>query len=131
MKRFLGSAIGFSPQRSNRIRKVILSPVSWLPGALSVSDKAAIKITHSLASSTEVKNAWNYISISPRDVTVCCLNEYGNNCTSTFGALFLSLIILKMVQTGTTLKNRGPVIFKLKHPRCVEYKLKYNITYTI
>jgi hypothetical protein len=102
--RLLSAAFKMAP-------RIILPSMSRLPGALSVSDKAAIKVTHSLASSTEVNNAWNYISTSPCVVTVCCLNENGNNCDSTFGALFLSLIILKMVQTGTTLNNREPVIF--------------------
>jgi len=87
-KRLLSAAFKLAP-------KITLPTLSWLPGALSVSDKAAIKVTHSLASSTEVKNAWNYISTSPCVVAVCCLNENGNNCTSTFGAIFLSLIILK------------------------------------
>lgn len=86
--------------------RIILPSMSRLPRALSVSDRAAIKVTHSFASSTEVKNTWNYVSSSPCVVTVCCLDENGNNCASTFGALFLSLIILKMVQTRTTLTLR-------------------------
>jgi hypothetical protein len=57
-----------SPPRPERLwgPPCLLSPIQWVPGALSLGVKRPVRETdHSPPSSAEVKNAWSYTATPP------------------------------------------------------------------
>jgi hypothetical protein len=53
-------------------------PIKWVPGALLPRVKwAGREADHSSPSSTEVKNAWSYISTPPHAFMAWCLVKHG------------------------------------------------------
>jgi hypothetical protein len=126
MNRFLGSAIGFSPQRSNWLRESFcLLCHGYLVLFPSVTRRPLRSPTHS-----------RLVSKLRMHGTKSPLTRYGVLPKWKRQQLYLYLWCPNSVTTYSenglnwdNFKKQGTCNFQLRHPRCVEYKRKCNIKY--